>query len=91
LFQAKDPEGLAAWYETGLGVSRVPTSYNEAPWRQEAGPTVNFRVRDLDAMAARLRASGIVVDIDANAYPNGRFAHLQDPEGNRIEPWEPAG
>lgn len=50
---------------------------------------VNFRVRDLDAMAAQLRAAGIAVKIDPREYPNGRFARLQDPEGNPIELWEP--
>ena len=109
-FRAKDPEALARWYETHLGVRPVPKSYEESPWRQEAGATVfapfpsdtdyfgrpeqqwmvNFRVRDLDAMATQLRAAGITVDIDPTAYPNGRFAHLDDPEGNRIELWEPA-
>jgi glyoxylase I family protein len=52
---------------------------------------VNFRVRNLDAMAAQLRASGITVDIDSKMYPNGRFARLHDPDGNPIELWEPAG
>jgi glyoxylase I family protein len=34
---------------------------------------VNFRVRNLDAMAAQLRAAGIAVQIDEQQYPNGRF------------------
>ena len=46
---------------------------------------VNFRVRHLDKMAAQLRAAGIVVEIDPQSYPNGRFARLHDPEGNPIE------
>ena len=49
---------------------------------------VNFRVRNLDAMVAQLHAAGITVDVDQTAYPYGRFAHLSDPEGNRIELWE---
>ncbi len=52
---------------------------------------VNFRVRDLDAMVAQLRAAGIPVDVDTQNYPNGRFARLHDPDGNPIELWEPAG
>ena len=52
---------------------------------------VNFRVDDLDAMAAQLVGSGIEVEIAPETYPNGRFAHLRDPEGNRIELWEPGG
>jgi len=50
---------------------------------------VNFRVRDLDKMAAQLEAAGIAVKIDPESYPNGRFARLHDPEGNPIELWEP--
>jgi len=50
---------------------------------------INFRVRDLDAMVAQLTGAGIAVDVDRQAYPNGRFARLQDPEGNPIQLWEP--
>ncbi|MCB1493729.1 MAG: VOC family protein [Rhodobiaceae bacterium] len=52
---------------------------------------INFRVRDLDAMAAQLRAADIEVVFDAESYPNGRFARIHDPEGNPIELWEPVG
>jgi len=52
---------------------------------------VNFRVRDLDKMAAQLRAAGIEIKVDAESYPGvGRFARLHDPEGNPIELWQPA-
>ncbi len=50
---------------------------------------INFRVRDLDKMVAQLRARGIAVDVDAQVYPNGRFARLSDPEGNPIQLWQP--
>jgi glyoxylase I family protein len=108
-FRAKDPKALGRWYQQHLGVSLIPTSYEESPWQQEAGPTafapfketsdyfgdtqkvwmLNFRVRDLDKMAAQLQAAGIAVKIDSQSYPNGRFARLHDPEGNPIELWEP--
>lgn len=51
---------------------------------------INFRVRSLDAMVAQLTAAEIEVVVDAETYPNGRFARLQDPEGNPIELWQPA-
>ena len=51
---------------------------------------VNFRVRSLAAMVAQLRAAGTDVEVDPEAYPNGRFAQLKDPEGNPIQLWEPA-
>jgi glyoxylase I family protein len=50
---------------------------------------INFRVRDLDKIAAQLTGKGIAVKADPMKYPNGRFAHLHDPEGNPIELWEP--
>lgn len=50
---------------------------------------INFRVDDLDAMVAKLRDAGIEVEPHAESYPNGRFAELADPEGNRIQLWEP--
>jgi glyoxylase I family protein len=50
---------------------------------------VNFRVRDLPAMVAQLRAAGIEVEVDQETYPNGVFAQLADPEGNPIQLWEP--
>ena len=50
---------------------------------------INFRVGDLDKMAAQLEAAGIAVKVDATTYPYGRFARLHDPEGNPIELWQP--
>ena len=52
---------------------------------------INFRVRDLDKLVAQLRAGGIAVEVDAELYPNGRFARLTDPEGNPIQLWQPGG
>ncbi|GAB3993255.1 VOC family protein [Nocardioides marmoraquaticus] len=52
---------------------------------------INFRVRDLDAMVAQLRARGVEVSVHAKSYPNGRFGDLEDPEGNPIQLWQPAG
>lgn len=51
---------------------------------------LNFRVHNLDKMAAQLRAAGIEVKVDPQTYPNGRFARLHDPEGNPIELWQPS-
>jgi glyoxylase I family protein len=50
---------------------------------------INFRVKDLNAMVAQLRSSGIEITVDPETYPNGRFARLHDPEGNPIELWQP--
>lgn len=54
-----------------------------------AGFMVNYRVADLDDMLARLRAEGTAVDEKQEDTSYGRFAWITDPEGNRIELWEP--
>ncbi len=50
---------------------------------------INFRVRNLDAMMAQLRAAGISVELNPEQFPNGRFARRHDLEANPIELWEP--
>jgi predicted enzyme related to lactoylglutathione lyase len=39
-FRARDPEALAAWYETHLGIRRVGERYEDGSWWQDEGPTV---------------------------------------------------
>jgi catechol 2,3-dioxygenase-like lactoylglutathione lyase family enzyme len=50
---------------------------------------LNYRVDDLDALLTRLRAEGVQVDPKREDGEYGRFAWVMDPEGNRIELWEP--
>lgn len=51
---------------------------------------LNFRVRDLDAMLAQLREKGADVSDDVQDMDGvGRFGWVTDPEGNRIELWQP--
>jgi glyoxylase I family protein len=38
-FRARDPKALAEWYSKYLGVDVVPSSYDQLPWQQQAGPT----------------------------------------------------
>jgi predicted enzyme related to lactoylglutathione lyase len=50
---------------------------------------LNYRVRDLDAMLAQLRAAGASAEERIEEYDYGRFGWAIDPEGNRIELWQP--
>jgi predicted enzyme related to lactoylglutathione lyase len=52
---------------------------------------INFRVRDLDAMLAQLRAAGATVDERVDSSEYGRFGWFVDPAGHRVELWEPPG
>jgi catechol 2,3-dioxygenase-like lactoylglutathione lyase family enzyme len=51
---------------------------------------INYRVANLERMLAQLRRAGVAVEkVQEQDY--GRFAWITDPEGNRIELWEPKG
>ena len=57
--------------------------------RPEQAFMVNFRVADLDAMLAQLRAAGVEVADAVEESEFGRFGWAVDPEGTRFELWEP--
>jgi predicted enzyme related to lactoylglutathione lyase len=59
-------------------------------WPQAQQVMVNYRVRDLDAMLAQLRAAGAEVDDKVEELEFGRFGWAADPEGNRFELWQPS-
>ena len=50
---------------------------------------INFRVQDLHALVTALRAEGCDVDAKVDESEYGKFGWVQDPEGNRIELWQP--
>ena len=51
---------------------------------------VNFRVDDLEALLAQLTAAGVRIDPKREDHGYGPFAWIWDPEGNRVELWQPA-
>ena len=51
---------------------------------------LNYIVDDLDAILARLAASGARIDPKREDCDYGRFAWIYDPDGNKIELWQPA-
>ena len=52
---------------------------------------INYRVDDLDALLEKLATSDPPIEIDPKRddYDFGRFAWIKDPEGNRLELWQP--
>jgi predicted enzyme related to lactoylglutathione lyase len=105
--RAADPTALGAWYRECLGLDADehglwlqdagPTVF--ATFESDSDyfgsrtqqTMLNFRVRDLDAMLAQLRAKGADVANETQEMAGvGRFGWVTDPEGNRIELWQPA-
>lgn len=50
---------------------------------------INYRVDDLDALLAELAAKGVAVHKGPETHPNGKFAWILDPDGNKVELWQP--
>ena len=50
---------------------------------------INFRVKDLAALVDQLRSDGVEIIGDVGIYDYGKFGWCMDPEGNKIELWEP--
>ena len=81
---ADDPQldgGMTIW-------SAFPadtTYFNPSP----APLMINFCVSNLDALLAQLSSEGVRIDEKREDHEYGRFAWIYDPEGNKIELWEP--
>jgi len=50
---------------------------------------INLQVENLDEVLAQLQCEGVQVDSKVESYDYGKFGWVMDPEGNRIELWEP--
>ena len=81
------PEAMAAHPGAGTVFSpfRADTTYF-APSTREF--MVNLAVDDLDGILASCAMHGVVANVHPDE-PNGRFAHILDPEGTKIELWQP--
>ncbi len=110
-FKAKDPQALAAWYRTHLGLDvqawgGVAFRWADdsasgttiwSPFKEDTGyfaPSsapfmVNYRVHDLHALLAQLRAEGCAVDDRVEESAHGKFGWVVDPEGHKVELWQP--
>ncbi|MEO6136839.1 MAG: VOC family protein [Ginsengibacter sp.] len=50
---------------------------------------INYRVDNLEALVEELKKEGVTIVDKIESYDYGKFIHIMDPEGNKIELWEP--
>ena len=97
-FKAEDPDHLREWYRKHLGIQGDRTG--RTVWaifpkttkyfkNSRADFMLNYRVENLDRLLEALSREGVEIDPQREDSENGRFAWISDPEGNRIELWEP--
>jgi predicted enzyme related to lactoylglutathione lyase len=53
------------------------------------GFMINYRVQHIEALVKKLKENGVVILDEVVTYEYGKFVHILDPEGNKIELWEP--
>jgi predicted enzyme related to lactoylglutathione lyase len=103
--RSDDPERLAGWYRDVLGLGTdengewaqeagtgvfAPLARDSESFPASQQTMMNLRVEDLDGVLDRLRSAGAdVADEQHEAEGIGRFGWVFDPDGNRIELWEP--
>lgn len=50
---------------------------------------INYRVADLEALAMQLKTEGVTIVGEMQTFEYGKFLHILDAEGNKVELWEP--
>jgi len=55
----------------------------------ESSFMINYRVDNLDELLAQLRAADVQIVAGPESHENGKFAWIMDPDGNKVELWEP--
>jgi predicted enzyme related to lactoylglutathione lyase len=50
---------------------------------------INYRVQNIEGLVEKLRENGVTIVDEIVAYDYGKFVHIMDLEGNKIELWEP--
>jgi predicted enzyme related to lactoylglutathione lyase len=75
--------------DNGLTVWHI--AEKESQWfsPSDSAFMINYRVDNLGEMIAQLRADGVEVIRGPESHENGKFAWVMDPEGNKVELWEP--
>ena len=76
-----EDQGITVWHVADRG----------SDWFSPSASTfmINYRVDDLEAMVEQLTVAGIDILQGPEYHENGVFAWIMDPEGNKIELWEP--
>ena len=77
----------AGTQRASIAVAFFPRTSDYFPPSQPA--MLNFQVDDLDGVLDRLSSAGVVIDPKREEHEYGRFGWFTDPEGNRVELWQP--
>jgi len=73
------------------GMTVWTTAAADSKWfaPSASGFMINYRVDDLDGLLAQLKQNGVPIVKGPDEEFNGKFAWIMDPDGNKVELWEP--
>ena len=83
------------WYEGADSTKKGQTQWTPFPettkyFEPSTGDfMINYRVQDLEALVEELKKEGVTIVDKMESYDYGKFVHIIDIEGNKIELWEP--
>ena len=75
--------------DRGVTVWHVAATDSEGFSPSTSSFMINYRVDDLGGLLEQLRADGVAIVKGPESHENGKFAWIMDPDGNKIELWEP--
>ena len=73
------------------GLTVWTTAANDTKWfsPSESSFMINYRVDNMDEMIEQLTTGGVEITQGPESHENGKFAWIMDPDGNKVELWEP--
>ncbi|PSK91605.1 VOC family protein [Taibaiella chishuiensis] len=83
------------WYASPDSTAKAQTQWTPFPEKtsyfapSDQDFMINYRVDDLDALVKKLRQEGVTIVDTIAAYDYGKFVHVLDGEGHKLELWEP--
>lgn len=83
------------WFESTDSTKKAQTQWSPFPENSKYfDPSardfmINYRVENLEALVEELRKEGVTIVDELETYDYGKFIHILDLEGNKIELWEP--
>jgi len=83
------------WYEGADSTRKGQTQWQPFPESTKyfdpsaKDMMINYRVADLEALVEELKKEGVTIVDKIESYDYGKFVHILDAEGNKVELWEP--
>ncbi|HET7116322.1 MAG TPA: VOC family protein [Hanamia sp.] len=93
-FKSKDPKKITEWYESLDSTTKAQTQWTPFPETtkyfepSQQDFMINYRVENLEKLVEELKVEGVTIVDKIETYDYGKFVHILDGEGNKVQLWE---